>query len=434
LDPHKQTFLDNLNKNVVILNPSNQNKNIFISTPNPSNSFNQNNLNQKFGTERPQGPIFTTKPASQSNYKLDNLSAINNNNKINPNKWDEIDINNKNIYKFKDVELLTRLEDTEITQQKNDFNNNPFGKVDNMFSNKFNNPIENIPMINCDLNSKNNENINGNDKNVDHVTRKNINEILKSNKNLIKGPTAMNLNINLEEGLKNNNLENINNKMNMSNFEGKIITADNFFDKQMDEEESLVCQLDKIYFIENSNLKIIPGKGSYNNQLPTYIEEPESDVSDLNKSKNIKRKELNLAGDNNNKINNNQINNINTENAIIKNLFADENLMKNESYSSISICPDTSVEEYNDYIIKNETDLDLIFDMIYKSQKISLDVMYNTRNKLKVRGYNTVLSLRLKKEKEKTWRFLFDDYKDISLEIEALALLIEYYLEKKVAK
>jgi len=201
----------------------------------------------------------------------------------------------------------------------------------------------------------------------------------------------------------------------ISKIENKLFNKDNYFDRPTIEidEESLVTQLDKIDFAENADMKIFGSKSSGSNSIPNYFRTPEGKIYDRYKFN----------------INNNEKN----ENAIIKQVFGNENLNRNYNYSTMSIQPNSSMEDYNnDYVIKNETDLDLIFDMIYKSQKISLDVMYNLRNKLRIRGYNTVLSLRLKKDKDKSWNFLYEDYKDISPEIEALALIIEYYLEKKL--
>ena len=437
IDPHKKSFLRNLNKNASLINTTNQNQ-IFLSNPNTINTYNSNITNQKPGSERTQAPAFTTKPAQQANLIQQNAESLTNN-KINPNKFDAIDVGNKNIINPNNADILTSLEETEINPQNNYFNNETLGeefKIKNFLSS--NNQIENPPNLNAKIdinnNSNNNAFINNNyNGRVEGKRKENTIEILKANKQVIQDSNAMNLKIDLQESLNNNKqLENVNNAMNISNREEKIVSADNFFDKQMD-EESLVNQLDKIDFFENSNLKLIPGKGCDNNQLPAYLQMPEANASDRNKNPNIDSNPL-IFNNNIHNNNNNQTQNVNSENAIIKDLFGNENLMKNDSYSSMSICPNTSVEEYNEYLIKSETDLDLIFDMIYKSQKISLDVMYNLRNKLRVRGYNTVLSLRLKKDREKSWKFLYDDYKDISPEMEALALLIEYYLEKKANK
>lgn len=411
IDPHKKTFLDQLNKttrsknqqifhspiisssNMINSSPVNElnlsnkkqkqnQQSIFALTTNQEKESN-NNLNlenenlQSFEKQNePQGIISNT----ESKY---NKKFSTSNNKIIPNKWDEMEISGKNLEKYIDnkADMLTGLDECETESRKNDMDSNFDLKIDNYFNN-------------------NNE-----------------------------------LNMNADKF-------NTNKNMDISRIENKLFNKDNYFDNpniEMD-EESLVSQLDKIDFIENSNLKLLRGKSSESNSIPNYFISPERKMS--NNRNNSNPVDYNMNENNNNKQiynmnplngqNFNINNNHNNENAIINQIFGNDNLMKNQNLSSMSICPNTSVEEYNnEYIIKNETDLDLIFDMIYKSQKISLDVMFNLRNKLRIRGYNTVLSLRLKREKDKSWNFLFEDYKDISPEIEALALILEYYLEKK---
>lgn len=306
------------------------------------------------------------------------------NNKIIPNKWDEMEISGKNFENFLEnkADMLTGLDECETESRKNNMGSNLDFKIDNYFNN------------------------NNND--------------LKIN----------------EDNFGSKQLE-------ISKIENKLFNEDNYFEKpniEMD-EESLVSQLDKIDFIENSIMKLLRGKSSESNSNLNYILNSEGKIFNKNNFNN-NAGDWNILNNNNKQIfthfNEKNIyfnNKNNNENAIIRQIFGYENLIKNENYSSMSICPNTSVEYYNnEYAIKNETDLDLIFDMIYKSQQISLDVMYNLRNKLRMRGYNTVLSLRLKKEKDNSWNFLFEDYKDISQEMEALALLIEYYLEKNINK
>ena len=141
------------------------------------------------------------------------------------------------------------------------------------------------------------------------------------------------------------------------------------------EEESLVSQLDKIDFIENSNLK----------------------------------------------------------NKIINTNFSNYILLKNNLNNTSSNIHENKMNFINEYEIKNEEDLDLLFDIIYRNQKrISSEVIKNLRSALGRKGYHTALSLRLKKEKSKSWDFLYEEYKDISPEVEGVALLIEYHLEKKI--
>ncbi len=376
IDFHKKNFLENLNKNAA----SNQqvqssfapHNNIINNIPLISFSL-DNNLNQQNISDKLQGPIFLTKTEPHTDSliinKVDKQNDFDSSNKVIPNKWDIIDINGNNLINIEHqnkADMITALDESENSTRKNNIDSNLDFKIENFFNNNDNNLPNNL----------------------------------------------------------NKNMENMNDR-NMSNIDNKIINSYNFFEKpniEMD-EESLVTQLDKIDFIENSNLKLIQGKSSGSDQILNYY----------NTNNKFKLTNPNFESNNRN-INNNNQNNIINENAIIKQIFGNETLIKNYTFSSMSICHNTNLEEFNDYVIKNETDLDLIFDMIYKSQKISLDVMYNLRNKLRVRGYNTALSLRLKEEKEKSWRFLYDDYKDISPEIEALALLIEYYLEKNIKK
>jgi len=402
IDSNKKTFMVNLNKKIDSKQHSDSNK---ITSTNIINSSSNEKLSPNLLQEKPSDfytknsylqPEIITRDLGEIQRNLyqnelesnkiifadsDKNKQINqddfNINKIFPNKWDEIKISGKNIDK--------------VIPNKHDI-------------------FSGLGII---------EGENNNDKlnNIYNNLEFKMGNFFESNHN----------------DFNNKNLENLNN-LNTSIIKNKNINEENFFKKPNLEmnEESLVSQLDKIDFNENSKLKFFTNKCHQINPNPNYLEVDEFNFKNQNNKMNLLgNSDYNLIPNNNQTYNNLNVNN---ENAIIKQVFGNENLIKNDSYSSMSICTNTSVEEFNEYVIKNDTDLDLIFDMIYKSQKISLDVMYNLRNKLRFRGFNTVLSLRLKKEKEKCWKFLYEDYKEISPEIEGVALLIEYYLEKKITK
>jgi hypothetical protein len=77
-------------------------------------------------------------------------------------------------------------------------------------------------------------------------------------------------------------------------------------------------------------------------------------------------------------------------------------------------------------------DIDVLFNIISQTQKISSQILNKIRNELKSKGFNTISSLRIKKEKEGNWKFLYNDFIGISPEVENLCFLLEFYLEKKI--
>lgn len=399
LDSHKKKILDNLNK--MTNRDTITGKNNLISEINFN--YDQRNIiinkkNLLLGEADEEAVKYVN---ANANLRSELKANTTFNNKFVPfsddSKWDDVGFSSKPFEKLDDS--FTK----KVLGYKPNSNKEVFSNLE---------PAEQMTIKNTGANS----NFNG------------------ENQDLFDFDTGDNLKLNMKNIAANNIFYSKIDNNNNNNNNKLSSTTENFFNKKniVDiDEESLVSHLDKMDFLENSNLKICAGNNN-NSNMNNLNNLNANSLCDSEQQQRINfYKDIETTQPYNGNNGNNNNNNNNTI-LYLKQVFSNDNNLKNDNFSSISINNHEELED--DFFIKNDTDLDLLFDMIYKSQKISMDVMYNLRNKLKIRGFNTVLSLRLKKEKEKSWKFLYEDYKEISPEIEAVALLLDYYLERKINK
>jgi hypothetical protein len=86
----------------------------------------------------------------------------------------------------------------------------------------------------------------------------------------------------------------------------------------------------------------------------------------------------------------------------------------------------------NNYLIKDETGIDELLDKVQIDTHIPKTSINKLKTAFKKKGLNTVQIIRLLKNKNKNWNFLYDDFKDVCTQIQGVALYLENILEQLI--
>jgi hypothetical protein len=81
------------------------------------------------------------------------------------------------------------------------------------------------------------------------------------------------------------------------------------------------------------------------------------------------------------------------------------------------------------YSVKDETGIDELLDRVQIETKIPKTSINKLKTAFRKKGLNTAKLIRLLRNKNKNWNFLFDDFKDVCTQIQGVALYLENILE-----
>jgi len=90
------------------------------------------------------------------------------------------------------------------------------------------------------------------------------------------------------------------------------------------------------------------------------------------------------------------------------------------------------ISSSNNYLIKDETGIDELLDKVQIDTHIPKTSINKLKTAFKKKGLNTVQIIRLLKNKNKNWNFLYDDFKDVCTQIQGVALYLENILEQLI--
>jgi hypothetical protein len=113
---------------------------------------------------------------------------------------------------------------------------------------------------------------------------------------------------------------------------------------------------------------------------------------------------------------------------------AEEKINKTNENNNLSINQiiesknNSSLNNYNEFI-QDEEKIDTIFDKIHNTSKIPKSVLNKIKSAFKKKGILNAKILRLYRDKNKSWDFLIDNFKNICSQIEGVTLCLENILD-----
>jgi hypothetical protein len=133
---------------------------------------------------------------------------------------------------------------------------------------------------------------------------------------------------------------------------------------------------------------------------------------------------------------NSNTNNTNQENSSVKNLKL-ENFNNSENNSifttnNFNLLTVNKISTPVNYLIKDETGIDELLDKVQVDTHIPKTSINKLKTAFKKKGLNTAKLIRLLRNKNKNWNFLYEDFKDVCTQIQGVALYLENILEQGI--
>lgn len=100
--------------------------------------------------------------------------------------------------------------------------------------------------------------------------------------------------------------------------------------------------------------------------------------------------------------------------------------------SEISLSSSHTTPVVSNYMIKDETGIEEIFDLVHSKTKVPKTSINKLKTAFKKHGFNTAKILRLKKNKQNDWNFLYENFKDVCSQVEGVSLFLENLLEQTI--